>query len=118
MLRLRIGTFPSLMLMLMGSMDCLTTVIGIAYFGAIECNPLMSGIISINLPAFVALKLITTAVVCLIFIQAEKILMKTQNKNTRAFATTKRILRVAFVGTIAFLAIVVTNNLIVLVTAF
>ena len=49
---------------------------------------------------------------------AEKILMKTQNKNTRAFATTKRILRVAFVGTIAFLAIVVTNNLIVLVTAF
>lgn len=114
---LRTNGFPGLMLMLMGSIDCLTTVIGIVYFGAIECNPLMSSIISTNLPAFVALKLVTTAVVCLIFIQAEKILMKTQDKNTKAFVAAKKILQTAFVGTIAFLAIVVANNLIVLATA-
>lgn len=117
MLMLRTNGFPSLMLMLMGTMDCLTTVIGIVYFGAIECNPLMSGIINMNLPAFVALKLVTTAVVCLIFIQAEKILMKTQNKNTKGFVAAKKILRAAFIGTIIFLAIVVANNLIVLATA-
>lgn len=117
MLRLRMNSLPSLMLILMGSMDCFTTVIGILYFGAIECNPLMSGIITSNLPAFVALKLITTVSVCIIFIQADKLLMKTENKNTRAFVTTKRILRIAFGGTIVFLAIVVTNNLIVLASA-
>jgi hypothetical protein len=114
---LRLQPFPSLLLVFVGSMDCLTTVIGILYFGAVETNPFMAGMVSTNLPAFVALKLTTTIFVSLIFIQAEKILMQTRDKNSRAFVWTKRILVAAYVGIVAFLVIVVANNVLVLARA-
>jgi hypothetical protein len=112
---MKIRTYPTLLLALMGSMDCITTVIGILYFGAVELNPFIAGVVSTNLPAFVILKLTTTVFVCLIFIQAEKILMKTQN--TKAFSGTQAILEVGYVGVIVFLAVVVTNNAIMLANA-
>ncbi len=116
-LSLRVGAFPSMLLLLMGTMDCITTVIGIMYFGAVECNPLMSGIISTNITAFVVLKLTTTVFVFLIFVQAKKILNKSQNKTSRAFTATQKLLKVALNGVIAFLVVVVSNNLVVLVQA-
>jgi hypothetical protein len=109
-------TYPTVLLVLMGSMDCLTTVIGIMYFGAVELNPFLSGIISNNIAAFVILKLTTTVFVSLIFVQTEKILNKTTNKTTNSFKWTHRLLKVAYTGVIAFLIIVVANNLLVLVT--
>ena len=114
---LRLQPFPSLLLVFIGSMDCLTTVIGILYFGAVESNPFMAGMLNANLPAFIALKLTTTVFVSVIFIQAEKILMRTRDKSCRAFVWTKRILVAAYVGIIVFLVIVVTNNLMVLAEA-
>jgi hypothetical protein len=115
---MKTGPYPMLLLALMGSMDCLTTVVGILYFGAVELNPFIAGVVSTNLAAFVVLKLTTTVFVCLIFVQAEKILMKSQDKTTKAFAWTHRLLKVAYVGVIAFLAVVVLNNLTVLANAF
>ena len=110
-------TYPTLLLALMGSMDCVTTVIGILYFGAVELNPFISGIVSTNLPAFVALKLTSTVFVCLIFVQAEKILLKTKDKTTKAFTWTRRLLKVAYAGVIVFLIVTVANNAIVLMNA-
>jgi hypothetical protein len=118
MMKFRIRIFPTLLLAFMGSMDCLTTVLGIIYFGAVELNPFIAGVVSTNLPAFVILKLITTVFICLIFVQAEKILMKTKNKTTKAFSWTRRLLRFASAGIIAFMFIVVANNMIVLFGAF
>ena len=114
---LRIKGFPSLLLILMGTMDCATTVVGILYFGAVELNPFLTGIVNANLSAFIALKLTTTAFVILIFRQAEKMLMQTTNRNTRAFAWTFNLLRAAYVGILLFLVVVVANNVIVLVHA-
>jgi hypothetical protein len=111
---MKVRTYPTLMLVLMGSIDCLTTVIGILYFGAVELNPFLSGVVSTNIPAFVVLKFTTTVFVCVIFVQAEKILMKTTNQATRAFAWTKKLLKTATAGVIMFLIIVVANNLMVL----
>ncbi len=113
---MKMSAYPAL-LFLMGSIDCITTVIGIPYFGAIELNPLISGIVNTNLPAFVALKLITTGFVCLIFVNTEKILMKTKDKTTRTFSLTYKLLKVSYAGVILFLAVVVTNNAIVLANA-
>jgi hypothetical protein len=110
-------TYPTLLLALMGSMDCVTTVIGILYFGAVELNPFISGIVSTNLPAFVALKLTSTVFVCLIFVQAEKILMKTKDKTTKAFTWTHRLQKVAYTGVIVFLIVTVANNALVLMNA-
>jgi len=101
----------------MGFLDCMTTVIGTIRYGAVELNPIMSGLMSANIFAFVILKLATTFSVCLIFIQAEKLLMKTGNKNTRVFTWTKRFLKLAMAGVIVFLGLVVANNIIVLCNA-
>ena len=114
---MKIRTYPTLLLALMGSMDCITTVIGILYFGAVELNPFIAGVVSTNLPAFVVLKLTTTVSVCLIFVQAEKILMKTRDKSTKAFSWTHKLLKVAYAGVIVFLVVVVVNNAIVLANA-
>jgi hypothetical protein len=114
---MRIRGYPTYLLVLMGSLDCFTTAIGILYFGAVELNPFLSGVVSSNLPAFVALKLTTTAFVCLIFLQAEKILAKTQDQKDRAFVWTQNLLKFAYVGLIVFMMAVVANNLWVLAKA-
>ena len=111
---MKIKSYPTLLLALMGLLDCVTTVIGTMRYGAVELNPIMSGLMSANMGAFVVLKLATTFSVCLIFVQADRILMKTGDKTTRSFAWANRILKVAISGVIVFLCLVVANNLAVL----
>jgi len=101
----------------MGSMDCLTTLIGILYFGAVECNPLLAGITRTSLPAFTAIKLTTTILVGFLFHQAGKSLMKTQDKNSKSFVRTSYLLKGAYLVTIIFLLIVVLNNIILVAMA-
>jgi hypothetical protein len=115
---IHVRAYPTLLLVLMGTFDCITTVIGTLYFGAVELNPVIAGVVTSNIAAFVALKLATTVMVCLIFLQAEKILMKTQDKSSKAFSRTQKMLKVAYAGVIVFLVVVVANNIMVLVNAF
>ena len=110
----RVKTYPSSLLVLMGSMDLLTTVIGILYFGAIECNPVLASVVSTNLPVFAVLKLTTTICVGLIFNQAKKILMRSNDKTSKSFKRTSILLKAAYIGIVAFLVVVVVNNSLVL----
>jgi len=114
---LRAKAVPSLSFILIGSMDWLTTIIGIAYFGAVEGNPLIADITRTSLPAFTAIKLFTTIIVGLLFYQAEKTLQRTPEKNTRSFKYARIILRSAYIIATAFLLVAVLNNLIVVVKA-
>ena len=98
----------------MGSMDCLTTVIGSLYFGTRELNPVLAGLVNSNIQAFVILKLTATVAVGLIFILAQKTLMRSSDKNSASFKIALRTLRIAYFSIILFFAIVVTNNLLVL----
>lgn len=111
---LRVNAFPSLVLVFMGSMDLLTTIVGITYFGAVECNPLLSGIVSTNLALFTILKLTSTIFVGLIFYQAGKILTQTPNKTSKAYTATRYLLKAAYIGVVAFMIVVITNNFLVL----
>ncbi len=95
---------PSLFLILLGSLDCLTTVIGTLYFGTRELNPLIAGLVYSDIPAFVALKLSITIGVGLIFILAQKTLMQTKDKDNRSFKIAFRMLRIAYFGIAIFLA--------------
>jgi hypothetical protein len=110
---LRIRAVPSLALVLIGSMDWLTTIIGIAYFGAAEGNPFLADITRISLPAFTAIKLFTTIFVGLLFYKADKMLLRTQDKSTRSFRFARIILRIAYITATALLLVAVLNNLIV-----
>jgi hypothetical protein len=101
----------------MGSMDWLTTIIGIVYFGAVEGNPFLAEITRASLPVFTAIKLSTTIIVGLMFYKAEKTLLMTQDKNSRSFRWTRIILRGAYIAATVFLLIAVLNNLIVVASA-
>lgn len=104
-------------LVLMGTMDWLTTIIGIAYFGAVESNPLMAGLTSTSLLTFTAVKLATTMLVALLFYKAEKTLLAAPNRTSRSFMLTRIILRAAYVITTALLLAAIVNNLIVVARA-
>jgi len=110
----RIRIYPSLLLVLMGSMDCLTTVVGILYFGAVEWNPLLAGLVSTNLLVFAVVKLASTVFAGFIFHQARKILMRSNDKTSKSFKRTIYFLKAAYIGIVAFLVVVVVNNSLVL----
>ena len=105
---------PSILLIIMGTVDCITTVMGILYHGDSELNPLMAGIVSTNIGAFLIVKLAATMIAALSFVIANKTLMKTQNKETKTFIYSSKLIKIASAGLLVFLAIVVTNNLLVL----
>jgi hypothetical protein len=114
---LRVKAVPSLALVLVGSMDCLTTIIGIACFGAVESNPFIAGIAGTSLTAFTVIKLSTTMVMGLLFYQGERMLLGTQDKTSRSFQCTRIMLRGACIAATVFLLIAVVNNLIVVASA-
>jgi hypothetical protein len=111
---LKTEILPSFLLIIMGSIDCLTTVIGILYSGASEVNPLMAGIVNTNIGAFLVVKLAATMFIASSYILANKILNKTQNKTSKSYKYSRKLLRVGYVGTVVFLFIVVTNNLLII----
>ena len=109
-----VKAIPSLFIIFLGSMDCLTTVIGTLYYDIRELNPILAGLVSSNLPAFVVVKLTVTVSAGLLFILAEKTLMNFPNKNSTSYKIALQILRIAYFSVILFFTIVVTNNLLVL----
>jgi hypothetical protein len=113
---LKSDVFPSFILILMGSIDCLTTVIGVLYFGASEMNPLMANIVSTNIFAFLALKISATFLIGFTYILAKRSLSRTLNKESKSFKYSNRLMKVAYSGLMVFLFIVILNNLIVLLS--
>jgi hypothetical protein len=114
---LRIKALPSLTLVLIGSIDWLTTIIGIAYFGAVESNPLMGSITRTSLVTFTVVKLTTTVLVALLFYKAEKTLDGAREKTGHSFLLTRITLRAAFVIATALLLAAVLNNIMVVARA-
>jgi hypothetical protein len=109
-----VRAFPSSALIVAGSMDWLTTVLGLNYFGATEANPFISNIANQNIFAFTAIKLLTTLFVGLIFYQADKCLLKTEDKTTKSFKWTSVTLKMAYYGATAMLIVAVINNSLIL----
>ncbi len=95
----------------MGSLDWLTTTIGILYFGAVESNPMMAAIANTNIPVFTVVKLSATMAAGLMFYQAEKIWGKTQD-DSKSNRFVGYLLRGAYVASTVFLLMVVLNNVI------
>ena len=111
MYTLKSEVFPSFILILLGSVDCLTTIVGVMYFGATELNPFLTGIVSSSIIAFFALKISATFLVGFTYIIAKRTLNKTLNKESRSFRYSNKIMKVAYGGLFLFLIVVVINNL-------
>ena len=104
----------SILIVLVGSMDCLTTVIGVQYFGAAESNPFMAIMVSTNIGSFLTVKIAATILIALTYVLANRALMGTSNKTSKLFKYSCRTVELAYAGIIAFLAMTVTNNLLIL----
>jgi hypothetical protein len=107
------AVLPSFLLVLMGSIDCVTTVIGTLYFGAIEMNPIMAGVVS-NVPLFMVLKLTATFCIAGTYLLSAKMLNSAQDKTTTSFRVGSTVVRVIYLGLVAFLVVVVINNVMIL----
>jgi membrane protein DedA with SNARE-associated domain len=114
MYTLKSDVIPSFVLVLMGSLDCLTTVIGVLYYGAVELNPFMAGIVSTNILAFMAVKMCATFLIGFTYILATRTLKKTKNKETKSYKCSNSLLKIAYAGLVMFLIVVVVNNLTIL----
>ena len=116
MYRLKAEVIPSFVLVLMGSIDCLTSVIGVLYFGAVELNPFMAGIVSTNIIAFMAIKMAATFFIGFTYILATRTLKKAQNKETKSYKYSHSLLKISYAGLVIFLIVVVVNNLTILLS--
>ena len=105
---------PCFLLILMGFIDCLTTVVGVLYSGAKELNPLMAGIVSTSIGAFLVIKIASTLLIAFTYFLANRTLKKTPNKSSKSFKYSSKFLKVAYAGIIVFMVIVVANNLLIL----
>jgi hypothetical protein len=97
----------------MGSIDCITTVIGVLYFGAVELNPVLAGIVN-NIPLFMVLKLSATFCIGGTYILAKKILNSVSDKSAKSFRYSNILMNTAYAGLVVFLVAVVVNNFTVL----
>ncbi|MCW3999812.1 MAG: DUF5658 family protein [Candidatus Bathyarchaeota archaeon] len=109
------AALPILVLLVMGTLDCVTTVIGTVYFGAYELNPFLVGIVG-NVPVFMVVKLGATVGIAGSYLLARKIISQTQDKTTRSFRYSSLGIKAVYAGLLGFLIVVVVNNLIVLFT--
>jgi len=107
-------TTPSL-LALAGSIDWLTTVIGITYFGAVEGNPVIATLANTNLAAFTILKLGTAFLVAFIFYQAERTMRESQvGRNGNSKGRLCLLRGVQLIALIALLYAVLNNIAVIL----
>jgi hypothetical protein len=95
-------------LVLVGVLDWLTTIVGVAFFGASETNPLLVGLVSSNMVLFSAVKLFAVVAGGLAFYKAVG-LSTDFNRGL-----TKRFLDISYSLTFLALTVVVFNNLIAL----
>ena len=107
---------PSILFVL-GSIDWLTTIIGIAYFGAVEGNPLIASLADSNLAFFTLLKLGTAFFVAFLFYQLEKTLINSGDKDRNCSKRRVYLFRSIQVATVAVLMGAAVNNMLVIVAA-
>jgi membrane protein DedA with SNARE-associated domain len=112
---LRKEMIPTCLIIIMGVIDCVTTVIGVLYSGDRELNPIMAGILSTNIGFFMFIKLAATMFAAASYILARRILMRMPDKTGKSFTYSFHIFQVAYAALIAFLFIVIANNVLILI---
>ena len=95
----------------MGSLDWLTTIIGIFSFGAVEVNPLFSGITKTNLLVYSGIKLLMVGLTGFMFYK----LGNTEKTSVGDSHFGKRFVDSGYSVTLMALTAVVTNNIIAVV---
>ena len=107
----RKGLFFSSVLILMGSIDWLTTVVGISCFGAVEVNPLFAALTQMNIFVFSVVKLLIVVLIGGLFYKAGSC----KNVSIDCSSFSERVLDSGYFASLVLLSFVVTNNAIAIV---
>ena len=94
--------------------DCVTTVVGIAWFGATESNPLVAAVTETNLIAFSGIKLAAAVFVGVLFYKAGTV----GKIEGSSFQVGSRFLQVTYSLSLLTMLTVVTNNVVVVAQLF
>jgi hypothetical protein len=116
MYTVKTNILPSFVLLLMGTMDCVTTIIGVLFFGATETNPVLVGVVNSNIAVFTVLKLTATFCIAGTYILSKSMLDRTVDKTTHSFRISNVFVKATYAGLVLFLIAVVANNFLVLMT--
>jgi hypothetical protein len=93
-------------IILIGTLDWLTTIVGIAFFGATENNPLLANFTQTNMLLFSAIKLTAITITGLLFYKAE-----TKTKlNNEISPSVKKFINSGYIISLFALSTVVLNN--------
>jgi hypothetical protein len=114
MYAVKTNILPSFILLLMGTMDCISTVIGVMFFGATETNPVLAGVVNSNIAVFAVLKLTATFCIAGTYILSKNMLDRTVDRTTRNFRYGNTFVKATYAGLVLFLIAVVVNNFIIL----
>jgi Domain of unknown function (DUF5658) len=94
-------------LIFIGTLDFLTTIVGIEFFGATETNFLLAGLTQTNILLFSAVKITAITLTALLFYKAE-----TKAKITNQISPiAKKFLKSGYATCLLVLSFVVLNNL-------
>lgn len=97
-------------IVLLGFADLFTTVLGVAFFGAAEVNPLLSGLIQANIPFFIGLKAVAVLLSGFAFYAGTKTVAQSSNRSGMHI----RFIDFGYFACVTFLSFVVTNNVVVI----
>ena len=100
-------------LILMGTLDWVTTVTGTLWFGAVEVNPLFAGLTQTNILLFSVVKLAAVVLTGCLFYKADKIVEVVKSNSHLG----KRVLESGYVISLMALTFAVTNNMITVASA-
>ena len=102
----RKGLFFCSVLILLGSLDWLTTLVGIMCFGAVEINPFFAALTQTNIFVFSVVKLLLIVLIGGLFYKAGS--FKGASIGCANFSG--RVLDSGYFASLVFLSFVVTNN--------
>ena len=94
-------------LVLIGTVDWLTTIVGVVFFGATETNPLLAGLAQSNMLIFSFVKLLAVTLAGLVFYKAET---KVRISN-QASPFAKNLLNSGYIISLLTFTVLVANNI-------
>jgi hypothetical protein len=98
-------------LLMLGILDWLTTIMGVAFFGASEQNMILASFMQSNLFVFSIVKLSVVITVSLCLFKAANL-----SKSNYNWGCTKGVLNMSYLLTAVSLMAVVSNNLLVIIS--
>jgi len=94
-------------LILIGFLDLVTTIVGVAFFGATEVNPLFSGLIQTNIMLFLVIKASTVMLTGVLFYKGASIAETSHDGPNYG----PRFLEIGYFTSLTLLTFIAANNI-------